>query len=136
MKENRTVKLLEDPFSGLSGAIWNRLHSEREDICEALLKDTGSHFKERQALLQTRLRRVDDALDRLMSGSYGNCSQCGSAIEDTRLDIDPALALCLDCWSREPRASGKPRTSQPQAPSSLQKLPQMNFERSHSAEAF
>ncbi len=52
-------------------------------------------------MLQARLRKVDDALDRLMSGSYGNCSKCGRAIDDTRLDIDPALALCLDCWSRE-----------------------------------
>jgi len=45
---------------------------------------------------------VDDALDRLMSGSYGHCSNCGRAIDDTRLDFDPALSLCLDCWSREP----------------------------------
>ena len=53
-------------------------------------------------MLQTRLRKVDDALDRLMSGSYGNCSKCGRAIDDSRLDLDPALALCLDCWGREP----------------------------------
>ena len=41
-----------------------------------------------------------------MSGSYGNCSKCGRAIDDTRLDIDPALALCLDCWSGELSAAG------------------------------
>jgi len=34
-----------------------------------------------------------------------SCSKCGRAIDDTRLDIDPALALCLDCWSHEPAAS-------------------------------
>ena len=102
MNENRTIKLVEVPIGGHGGFIWNRLHGEREDICEALLKETGPYSQERQPPLQARLRKLDDALDRLMSGSYGKCSRCGCAIDETRLDIDPALALCLDCWSREP----------------------------------
>src|ERR671911_3207470 len=101
MNTNRTIHLIEIPIAGKGGFIWNRLHTEREDICEALLKDAAPRFEERKQVLQTRLRRVDDALDRLMSGSYGNCSKCGGAIDDTRLDIDPALALCFDCWSRD-----------------------------------
>lgn len=104
MKETRMIHLVDVPIGGKSGFTWNRLHGEREDICEALLKDSAPYFEERQQVLQARLRKVDDALDRLMAGSYGNCSKCGRAIDDTRLDIDPALALCLDCWSREPGA--------------------------------
>lgn len=111
MNENRTINLLEIPIGGKSGFIWNRLHGEREDICEALLNDSAPYFEERQQVLQSRLRKVDDALDRLMSNSYGKCSKCGRAIDDTRLDIDPALALCLDCWSREPAVS---RSSKPE----------------------
>ena len=101
MNENRTIHLIEVPIGGKSGLIWNRLHEEREDICEALLNDSASCLEERKQVLQARLRKVDDALDRLMSGSYGHCSRCGRAIDDTRLEIDLALALCLDCWSRE-----------------------------------
>lgn len=96
MSENRTIHLIEIPIGGKGGFTWNRLHSEREDICEALLKDD-----ERKESLQARLRKVDDALDRLMSGSYGNCANCGRSIDNRRLDIDPALELCSDCWSRE-----------------------------------
>lgn len=99
------------------GVVWHRLHSEREDICDALLNE-GAPGREAQAaesishedaiiaanwhreLLQARLRKVDDALDRLMSGSYGNCSKCGRWIEDTKLDFDPAIAFCLGCWER------------------------------------
>ena len=92
MSENRTIHLIDIPIGGKGGYTWNRLHSEREDICEALLKDD-----ERKESLQARLRKVDDALDRLMSGSYGICSNCGRSIDDWRLDIDPALALCIDC---------------------------------------
>ena len=98
MSENRTIHLIDIPIGGRGGFTWNRLHGEREDICEALAKDG---VEERNQLLQARLRKVDDALDRLMSGSYGNCSRCGRSIDDTRLDIDPALELCLSCWGRE-----------------------------------
>jgi RNA polymerase-binding transcription factor DksA len=89
MNENRTIHLVDIPIGGKGGNIWNRLHGEREDICEALLKDSAPFFAERKQVMQARLRKIDDALDRLMSGSYGNCSKCGRAIDDTRLDIDP-----------------------------------------------
>jgi hypothetical protein len=100
MSENRTIHLIEIPIGGKGGFTWNRLHSEREDICEALLKDD-----ERKESLQARLRKVDDALDRLMSGSYGICSNCGGAIDDRRLDIDPALELCIDCRESDSQLS-------------------------------
>ena len=61
-----TIRLAEIPLGGHDGFAWNRLHSEREDICEALLHDEP---KERKELLEARLRKVDDALDRLMSSS-------------------------------------------------------------------
>ena len=64
MREERTIQLVEIPIGGKDGFVWNRLHGEREELCERLLKDdTEEHRK----ILQTRLRRVDDALDRLMS---------------------------------------------------------------------
>jgi hypothetical protein len=101
MNENRTIHLVDIPIGGKGGFIWNRLHEEREGVCEALLKDFDPLSIERKKLLQARLFALDDALDRLMAGSYGNCSKCGKAIDDTKLDIDPALALCLDCWVSE-----------------------------------
>ena len=64
MREERTILLAEIPIGGKDGFMWNRLHGEREELCERLLKDdTEEHRKK----LQSRLRRVDDALDRLMS---------------------------------------------------------------------
>ena len=103
---------------GSDNSVWNRLHSEREDICEALLKEARPGFEPssptrvmskeeavnainwHRELLQARLRKVDDALDRLMSGSYGECSKCGRWIEDTKLHFDPAIAFCIECWQR------------------------------------
>lgn len=95
MNENRTIHLVDVPIGGKEGHIWNRLHGERENICEILIKQGGPVLHRHS--LQARLRKLDDALDRLMSGSYGHCSHCGHAIGDTQLAIDPAFALCTEC---------------------------------------
>lgn len=101
MSANQLIRLIEVPVSGREGLIWNRLHSEREDICEAMLKRPGEADKEtanwRRELLQTRMRNIDDALDRLMSGSFGNCRKCGKGIADSELDFDPSMAFCTEC---------------------------------------
>lgn len=117
MSANPNIRVIENASEQNGGLVWNRLHSEREEICEALLKEchpnSPAQLQESPAkeevmhtanwhreLLQARLRKLDDALDRLMSGSYGNCSNCGKWIEDTKLDFDPAIAFCLGCWER------------------------------------
>lgn len=107
MNESRTIHLVDIPIGGKGGFVWNRLHGEREDICEALLKDPEpmTEATQRRYLLQGRLRRIDDALDRLMSGSYGICSKCRRQIEDATLNVDPAWAVCLNCWANEPRVT-------------------------------
>lgn len=110
MNANRTIHLVDIPIGGEAGLTWNRLHDEREHICEALVKD-HQLADDRQPWLQARLRKLDDALDRLMSGSYGNCSKCGQAIDDTMLDSDPALALCLNCWTGTPPRSAHEMSS-------------------------
>ena len=102
MREERTIHLVDVPIGGKDGFVWNRLHGEREDICEALLEEeTGG----RREILQTRLRKLDDALDRLMSGSYGHCSKCGRTIDETKLDLDPAVSFCRNCRDRNPGAA-------------------------------
>ena len=102
MREERTIPLAEIPIGGKDGFLWNRLHGEREEICERLLKDETENGCK---VLQSRLRRVDDALDRLMSGSYGHCSTCGRAIEQVKLEIDPAVAICRDCTNQKRHAA-------------------------------
>ena len=99
MQEERTIHLIEIPIGGKDGFVWNRLHGEREEICEAVVKEETDR---KRHILQARLRRIDDALDRLMSGSYGHCSQCGSAIDEAKLEIDPAVALCRGCRPSSP----------------------------------
>jgi RNA polymerase-binding transcription factor DksA len=117
MNINTSTPAINNQVSMSSGFAWNRLHSEREHTCEALLglgrpnldppsgrqeKDANEESTRdvewrRRELLSARLRQLDDALDRVMNGSYGNCSCCGRWIEDTRLAADPAVPFCIAC---------------------------------------
>lgn len=102
MTDNRTIQLAEVPIGGKGGLVWNRLHGEREEICETLAGIFGPDSGVYCDLLQARLRMVDDALDRLMSGSYGNCAQCGQPVNQIKLEVDPATSLCLQCSANKP----------------------------------
>jgi len=75
MNENHVIHLAEIPIGGPGAAIWNRLHGEREDVCEALLNRSEFGSQPQQRLLQARLQSIDDALDRLMSSSSRSTGQ-------------------------------------------------------------
>ena len=54
---------------------------------------------------QQQIAGIDSALRRLAAGEYGLCLECGEAIDPRRLDIDPAIALCIGC--AEKASSGR-----------------------------
>lgn len=87
------------------GGVWYQLRDERERICETLLgmphvSQQADAMKAEVLQLQTRLRFIDDALDRVTAGSYGDCVSCGRWIEDTQLHDDAALPFCCACQQR------------------------------------
>lgn len=43
------------------------------------------------------LRKIDAALARLDSGDYGWCVGCGEEIAAARLQLDPAVPICIAC---------------------------------------
>lgn len=52
------------------------------------------------ALIQMKaetLNKVDDALSRLETGTYGNCFECGEEIAEKRLRALPFAVRCKDC---------------------------------------
>ena len=48
---------------------------------------------------QQMLVRLDAALERLDSGEFGYCQECGDAIAERRLVIDPTTLFCTSCQS-------------------------------------
>ena len=46
--------------------------------------------------LESSLKDVRKALDRINDGSYGTCKYCGKPIGDSRLEAMPATRFCVD----------------------------------------
>ncbi|MGQ0830857.1 MAG: TraR/DksA C4-type zinc finger protein [Microthrixaceae bacterium] len=46
------------------------------------------------AAVEGELADVERALGRLDEGTYGTCEVCGEAIDDARLEAEPATARC------------------------------------------
>lgn len=51
-------------------------------------------------LLVDRVNRINAALDRLSSGDYGVCSECGEPIAPARLRVLPEVETCVRCQDR------------------------------------
>ena len=43
------------------------------------------------------IKEVQQALERLDNGTYGECEKCGEPINTARLDALPAAPLCINC---------------------------------------
>jgi DnaK suppressor protein len=43
------------------------------------------------------LEQVNEALERIDAGTYGNCERCGQEIDFARLKAIPQATLCMSC---------------------------------------
>jgi RNA polymerase-binding transcription factor DksA len=68
---------------------------EAGDIAEEAREDDES--SRTLAVLESRLRAVEEALDRIAAGSYGCCSGCDAPISRERLEAFPAAVRCVAC---------------------------------------
>ncbi|MDB2325044.1 TraR/DksA C4-type zinc finger protein [Alphaproteobacteria bacterium] len=112
---NRGVKVIDETH------FRNKINVEREEL--ALLSAVGIEARAPVELDQQsigRLSRMDAmqqqsmdlareerrrarlgvlaaALRRLDEGCFGDCLACGEKIAKARLEVDPAVTLCIDC---------------------------------------
>ncbi|WND02269.1 TraR/DksA family transcriptional regulator [Temperatibacter marinus] len=43
------------------------------------------------------LNRIEAALNRLQDDEFGFCIECGEDIHQKRLELDPSIAICVQC---------------------------------------
>lgn len=74
------------------------------------MADQGTDTMEREKafLFASRegnfLYHLEQALERIEKGDYGNCISCGEEINHERLEAVPHARLCINCKSKEERA--------------------------------
>ncbi len=50
---------------------------------------------------QRLLVKIEEALERIASATYGSCSSCGEEITYERLKVRPVTTLCIDCKTEQ-----------------------------------
>ena len=72
---------------------------ERDREISFILSDRG----------RSKVKNIDDALERLEEGSYGVCDACGLEIAEERLTAMPFTRLCRDCQQDQEREARSQR---------------------------
>ena len=50
---------------------------------------------------QFKLKRIQEALQRIDDGEFGECVECLEPIPVARLEIDPSIECCVECAGKE-----------------------------------
>jgi len=78
---------------------------QRLDVQDAEEQAVTDFAKDMEfALVQMKadtLSRIDEAMRRLETGTYGECAECGTEIPAARLKALPFAVLCRDCQAQE-----------------------------------
>ena len=64
----------------------------RMDALQAQAMSVETGRRRRQQIIE-----IDAALDRIKTGNYGDCFECGEIINPKRLEADPVATLCITC---------------------------------------
>lgn len=70
------------------------------------LEDAADEVEEYEALLpiefnlETRLRDINMALEKIKKEKYGRCEKCANEITQERLEIYPEARFCVKCKTR------------------------------------
>ncbi len=52
--------------------------------------------------------KIEEALERIKDGTFGECEECGEMISIGRLRARPVTTLCIECKAEQERDESKP----------------------------
>ena len=82
---------------------WNTKYPNRED---GYSDEEGNEVEDYNNLLpieyglETKLKDVNAALEKIKQGTYGTCENCGEKIDEERLMAYPEARTCLKCHKK------------------------------------
>ncbi len=96
------LKLLEQRESLLNEAelALNELPGQMifPDLGDQATAETDRSFMLRlRGREQRLLKKIDEAIERIDSGSFGICDDCGEEIDIKRLEARPVTTMCIEC---------------------------------------
>lgn len=67
-------------------SVENAVESEDDEVLDRI-----------ECVTESEIQEVEQALQRLADGKYGQCAKCGKAIGTARLAALPYATRCIDC---------------------------------------
>jgi RNA polymerase-binding protein DksA len=95
--ESERARLLQHS-TDLPGRKRFRRNPDRLDL--SFEYETRERDSALQAVESRQLQQIEDALQRLAAGTYGQCETCGRSIAAERLQVLPYAALCVHCQTK------------------------------------
>ncbi len=96
-----------DPLLCVAGKTVSELTDEKANLPDSI--DLASLESERNFELRIRDRerklisKIRQALDRIESGGFGECEDCGNPIGEARLKARPVTTMCIECKTEQER---------------------------------
>jgi DnaK suppressor protein len=97
LRRKRSSLLLQE-IAGSQSEAEATVEDRESELEESAQKDRMTRLESRLTERgQILLRQIDDALERIDTGTFGACERCGNDISTPRLKAMPTAALCIDC---------------------------------------
>lgn len=106
----KLLKVKKDLLAEVAEKIKNESNTLKFEIGD--IYDIASNERERELTLmlgdrdREKLAETDEAFERIKSGTYGICDECGEPIGEARLMALPFTKVCIDCKSKDEREKG------------------------------
>jgi DnaK suppressor protein len=78
-----------------------------DEIDQAQYLNEGDTQKAMRDRAIGKLKNINVALGRIKAGTFGECQDCGCNIDERRLAVNPAAALCFGCQEEAEHKSSK-----------------------------
>lgn len=92
-------KVVRDDFSVSTEELFDEVDHASHDIEQSM----RMRLRNRELLY---LKKIDEALERIEDGTFGECEDCGCEIEHKRLLARPTATLCVSCKEEQERKEG------------------------------
>ncbi len=89
-------RVVREDFSVCEDDRYDEVDQATTDIEQAM----RMRLRNRESLY---LKKVDEALERIEAGTFGECEECGEDIELRRLEARPTATLCVSCKEEQER---------------------------------
>jgi len=103
--KKKLLKQRQELLTEAEHTLNNKISTEKEsfpDPTDQAVAELDNNFLLRlRGREQKLLKKIDEAISRIDTGSYGICESCGGQISTKRLEARPVTTLCIECKTRQ-----------------------------------